>query len=347
MMGDERDEQQRADQSAAGDVIAPEIPPEVKQSMLLRWAVENLEVKEGHNEGNAAPQGMDPVHKAEAMKSIKDLGPEWYEAIFGKSDVDVMKEMINHLERYESDPNSVPLEQVVGALEQIGFLVELTHNANDFPKLGGLNHVMKLLGDEHEDVRLQVCWIVGKSASNNPEYQEKILGTDVLPRLIKMLTADPSRHVQAKALHAVSSIVRHSAPAMKLFTANGGFRALGELLSAPVDRNVLARTVFFMTYCLGADASATLSDMLLAEGLVVQVLSLLKHRDFDLREKIVVMLNELAGVGGHLYKAVMESLHAKRTIEEMLIDEEDWQKEEPDNDHFDLVELAKQLITTM
>lgn len=136
--------------------------------------------------------------------------------------VEEMKKLIAIVEDETSD-----VELKLEALEALQEHVEDIDNARDFNTIGGFASVLRTLVDDSEP-RLQTAaaWIVGTAVQNNRELQLALVGHGVMTPLLKLLEAHASADVRAKALFAISGMLRGCPEAQAAFTERDGFATL-------------------------------------------------------------------------------------------------------------------------
>jgi len=245
------------------------------------------------------------------------------------------------------------------ALDQISYCTELTHNANDFVKLGGLTLLIRLLDSSNSEIRAIVASIIGSSAGNNPEYQESVLlerGT--LEKLINMMSNDSDGVVRSKALLAISAMVRqsgNSTEAYDIFISEDGVEKLVALLSSPDESdNMKRRIVFFMTYLTkqkDKKNQSRLFELLQKEDGFNVLLSLMKERDYDIREKCLgFLISFVQSCSKSRKKEIMSYLRKlgmREAVGTIKQDEVLWSEEDVDHDSTDLIEQTKTLIALL
>ena len=72
-------------------------------------------------------------------------------------------------------------------------------------------------------------WFVGSACQSNLQVQISALEVGAVPLLIRLVALDSSKQVQARALYALSSIIRHFPYAQKAFFDEGGISAFSQL----------------------------------------------------------------------------------------------------------------------
>lgn len=249
------------------------------QKELLKWSIENTvtdEVKE------------EPVK----FRRPQDIGKEWYDAIFGRPDVVVMKECLEILKDTEKS-----VEDRLEALEQLSFYVELTHNANDLVKIKGLSTLFSQLSHENAEIRLETCWIIAKCASNNPEFQESCLEqTETFQKLLQMTQDDIDDNVKIKALHAVAALARHYPRGIDVLIELMGLDVLLKLCRSE-DIKMIRKSVFFLKYLVWAEKGESLGKeipfQLLNLGFIDTLESIFQCNDFEVLENALGIVLEL------------------------------------------------------
>jgi len=169
--------------------------------------------------------------------------------------VDEMKKLIEIAEDETAD-----VEWRLEVLEALQEHVEDIDNARDFNTIGGFTIVLRALVDDSEP-RLQTAaaWIAGTAVQNNRELQLALVGHGVVPRLLKLLEAHASADVRAKALFAISGMLRGCPEAQAAFTEHDGFATLLGALADSSPR--LVRKALVLLTDLLAEGRAPRDDL--------------------------------------------------------------------------------------
>jgi len=165
----------------------------------------------------------------------------------------------------------------------------------DLHKLHGFEPILQLLRDPSPVLRMWAAWIVATVAQNNPEGQKKAIELGALPEVIELFQREQEDKVIAKALLALSALVKDNDTTLAKFLSEGGLKALASVLSPaehlPLTTPTKMKTVFFLTHIFRHDSSSR--DAFREIGALEYLLPLLKDEDMDLREKTLLALMEL------------------------------------------------------
>lgn len=165
-------------------------------NQLLKWGVEN-----------SANSSTDPTSTdRDATRPNADA----LNALFGgPSDADLMRESMTAI----LSPN-ITLDNKIVAFDNFEQLIETIDNANNMEPLGLWAPLVGLLSSEEADLRRYAAWCLGTAVQNNVKAQEKLLGTDAIPTLVKLSIEDSSEQVRRKAIYALSSETRNYQPGL-------------------------------------------------------------------------------------------------------------------------------------
>jgi hypothetical protein len=104
-------------------------------------------------------------------------------------------------------------------------LIEHIDNANDMEKLKLWEPLQSLLTAETStpDIQTQAIWVIGTALQNNPSAQDVYLSKNPLPVLLSFLdpSTSTSASTRAKALYALSGLLKHNAPAVQVLDQPG------------------------------------------------------------------------------------------------------------------------------
>jgi hypothetical protein len=117
--------------------------------------------------------------------------------------------------------------------------------------MGGLGPVSGCLASEFPSLRALACETLATALQNNPLVQTMASSANLLAVFLPMVTTDPDANVQAKALLALSSLVRDNVPATRSFLASDGLAAVHSCLSSSTLR-LQRRALFFLRHLVAA-----------------------------------------------------------------------------------------------
>ena len=112
------------------------------------------------------------------------------------------------------------------ALLELQDLVEDIDNARDLKTIGGFTEVVALLAVEIPTVQAAAAWVLGSAVKNDLELQLHVLSTSALNSLLRLVRSHGVEEVRAKALYALSALLRNCRAAQALFGAADGVGAL-------------------------------------------------------------------------------------------------------------------------
>ncbi|KAG6374114.1 armadillo-type protein [Boletus reticuloceps] len=209
---------------------------------LLRWAIEN-------STGDRA-----------AVPERKDLDPAIIDHILGKPDAQLMKEALDVALDVSKDE-----DQRITAMDNLEMLVENIDNANNLQKLKMWEPLHGLIGlpSTTDGLKLQTLWVLGTAVQNNPAAQLSYLSLDPIPALLACLSpSSNSAGTRSKAMYTLSSLLKHSGPAVEIFTELQGWNALRHSLEDS-DITLRRKTAFLINTLLiptSRDAATTPSS---------------------------------------------------------------------------------------
>ncbi|KAI8990373.1 nucleotide exchange factor Fes1-domain-containing protein [Trametes punicea] len=180
---------------------------------LLRWSI-----------ANSGPR--DPNQPPPQPRS--DLDPGIIDMILGKPDSELMKEALA-IAVDESKNEDDRLQ----ALDNFEMLIEQIDNANNIEKLKMWEPLHGLLTNptSSEDIQRQVLWILGTAVQNNPAAQHSYLALSPLRTLLSFLSPTiRSGKTRAKAVYALSGLLKHNAAAVRQMADAGGWAVLRDAL---------------------------------------------------------------------------------------------------------------------
>ncbi|XP_066399218.1 hsp70 nucleotide exchange factor FES1-like isoform X2 [Miscanthus floridulus] len=253
---------------------------------MLQWAIGNSD-PDKLREKAAELERLSAEELLKKQMEIKEL----MEKLKVPSDAELMKVAIADLNN-----SSVLLEDRHRALQELLVLVEPIDNANDLDKLGGLLPLIRELSNADEGIRTTSAWVLGKASQNNFLVQNQILGYGALERLVKMGYSSSAPEA-AKALYAISSLIRDNEHGQELFLSENGYAMLQHILSTTrtnvrLQKKVVSLLAYIADFQLntGKSQAPSLSNHLFIKSVVEMISSV---PDLDLQEKALLAVRSL------------------------------------------------------
>ncbi len=172
--------------------------------------------------------------------------PHLYDAIMGKSEAQMMREELC----VAVDPTRT-LSDRCTALDNFEMLIEQIDNANNITSMQMWQPIIGLLSASEPEIQTAAAWIVGTAVQNNDKAQMAVLEYQVVGGLLDLLQSR-GEEVRAKAMYALSGLLKHNPAAMHQFDQLNGWKVLR---SALVDPNIGVRrkTAFLINALLFQD----------------------------------------------------------------------------------------------
>ncbi|VDK73638.1 unnamed protein product [Litomosoides sigmodontis] len=148
-----------------------------------------------------------------------------------------VKHMLKNIEQLKLVPKTKSeignITEIVDNLEELVCDIDC---AADFCKLGGLVEVIRLLKSDCDSVRYEVARLIQSLTQNNPNVQDFVLETDLLPSLLNILEeTNASEELLVKALSSLSSIVRGHKKAFSQFNQQKGLETIENVFRKAID----------------------------------------------------------------------------------------------------------------
>ncbi|KAG2634234.1 hsp70 nucleotide exchange factor FES1-like [Panicum virgatum] len=288
---------------------------------MLQWAIGNSD-PDKLREKAAELETLSADELLKRQMEIKEL----MEKLKMPSDAEFMKTAIADLNN-----SSVSLEERQRALQELLVLVEPIDNANDLEKLGGLIPLIQELNNADEGIRTTSAWVLGKASQNNVLVQNQILGYGALKRLVNMGYSSSAAEA-AKALYAISSLIRDNEHGQELFLSENGYAMLQHILSTDGNNvRLQKKVVSLLAYVADFQLSTGKSQAsLLSNHLFIKsVVDMISAPDIDLQEKALLAAKSLLqltsddAVDLQKFSGLDDSLYALRVqLDELTSHEE-------------------------
>jgi hypothetical protein len=279
-----------------------------RQSALLRWAAEHQQ------------PGQEPDR--ERLSSIKDLDPGWYEALFGLSDVEKLRQILQTLD-------SAPLQ----ALEA---LADFCEAASVSATLAGmkdaLQTVLGFLKHADPNLRSSAAEFLARAAAHNPNFQQAVLDQtpDTVSVLVRIMLQDQEEQVKAKAILALSALVRHCTAALQLAIQENAVSAIAQLMQKHT------RAVFFATYLLESEEAHSVAQQIKQTQAIEHAVKWSKERNFDAREKGIRFLIAFVKTGE-------KDQRIQPLMSWLEHDEKEWAQQDPEHPSDEIGQLLLEL----
>lgn len=214
-------------------------PPRNMQG-LLHFCTELTAKEDAPNTSNVAP--MDPERR------------DFLANVMSNMTLNMAKQMATDLQTLSTSEHIYePMEDTESEEYALTDLVEIVHdvdNATDLMKMGGFPVLLSCLKSPHSSVLELACEVIGVACQNNPKCQEEMLKHEhALITLLKMMDNDASVGVRAKALYAVSCLVRSHTPALEAFEEMDGFSFLMRAMQSGSEK-LFVKAVFLISHLI-------------------------------------------------------------------------------------------------
>ncbi|CAN6217218.1 unnamed protein product [Urochloa humidicola] len=252
---------------------------------MLQWAIGNSDPDKLREKA----EEIERLSEDELLKRQLEI-KELMEQLRAPSDAELMKIAIANLNN-----SSASLEDRKCALQELFVLVEPIDNANDLEKLGGLIPLIQELNNANEGIRTTSAWVLGKASQNNALVQNQILRYGALERLVKMGYSS-SEAEAAKALYAISSLIRDNEYGQVLFLSENGYAMLQHILSTSSNSVRLQRKVVaLLAYVADFQLSTGMlhAPFLSNHHFIKPVVYMISAPDLDLQEKALLAVRSL------------------------------------------------------
>ncbi|PKA52471.1 hypothetical protein AXF42_Ash019097 [Apostasia shenzhenica] len=250
---------------------------------LLKWSL-------AHSDGTAS------------ARTLSERDRQWFVEAMEANTVNVIKRMkeITDVMKVPQDileSQGVSTEDIEGSITVTGLLDELQEHvetidmANDLHSIGGLVPLIDYLKNSHTGIRAKAEDVLTTVVQNNPKSQQLVMEASGLEPLMFNLTTDPDSTVRAKALGAISSLIRNNKPGTTAFKLANGYAALRDALSSDNTR-FQRKALNLIHYLLQESPSdcSTVTDL----GFPRLLVNLASNDDSGVREGALSSLVELA-----------------------------------------------------
>jgi len=179
-----------------------------------------LALKKIKNDAKQSSQDSSGLKKT--YEQIKKEMEELQHSI--KSEYEIIQDLLAEYKSAKEDSVKIDI------LLDLEYYVHQYDNAMDFAKMDGFRvTVLPSLNSTDSGLRSAAAFLMGSACQSNLQVQISALEVGAVPLLIRLVALDSSKQVQARALYALSSIIRHFPYAQKAFFDEGGISAFSQL----------------------------------------------------------------------------------------------------------------------
>ncbi|CAL5420156.1 unnamed protein product [Camellia sinensis] len=185
---------------------------------LLKWSL-------SHSDGTRPP------------RNLSEEDRRWFTEAMQAQTVDVTKRMkditlVMQTPKQVLEAQGVTAVDIEDLLDELHEHVESIDMANDLHSIGGLVPLIGYLKNSNANIRAKAAEILTTIVQNNPKSQQLVMEANGLEPLLSNFTSDPDVTVRAKALGAISSLIRHNKPGIVAFRLANGYAVLRDALSS-------------------------------------------------------------------------------------------------------------------
>eukprot|EP00299_Pterocystis_sp_00344_P005936 c17687_g1_i1.p1 GENE.c17687_g1_i1~~c17687_g1_i1.p1 ORF type:complete len:435 (+),score=135.75 c17687_g1_i1:95-1399(+) len=298
--------------------VAPESTVPINQATrdpsmwlgLLQWS---LRYQDGTRSSDFQP--MSEEDKAWISRFFKD---QVVDEPARMNELVTLLEDKNHTLTAESDVD----DQVTDAIEELIDLTSAIDNSLNLHKIRKFATVVELLRAPNPQLRKGACSIIATCTQNFEAMQKIALELSVLQYLAHMAVFDPIPNIQAKALFAISSLVRNYSPAERMFIADGnGFqilvRSLCDTTNSRARKIALFLTLHFVRTQPNLVKDVIVSDQGVISEILATVISGENEHDLDVSEGVLQLLSALADTAPEIAQAIVVA-NATQTLQQRL-----------------------------
>ena len=238
-----------------------------------------------------------PTHQKEFEPERQKWLKEAINDILQNEDLKILKESLQILHHggYEEVEEGI-IKKKSKALDDILFLLDSDHNANDLHLIGGLPIISGYLGSPVSSLRWRAAEILANTTQNKPVCQLAAMDTGAIEKLIALVKDDDVDMVKVKAIFALSCITKNCDVAIKKFMDSNGMNVLIDALKGDFEKIKLKAS--FMLISLTFDDESIIHNMV-AANIVPLLISLLKRKHNSVHGHITRLLLEIVSKSKH------------------------------------------------
>lgn len=214
---------------------------------LLKWGLAN---SASTGVASFASQSVEQISADIEAGRRPDLAdPNLYNAIMGKSEAQMMAEELS-----VAIDTSRTLPDRMTALDNFEMLIEQIDNANNMTSMKMWSPIISLLSAPEAEIQTAAAWIIGTAVQNNDKAQMAVLDFHPVAALLDLLHSHVDE-VRAKAMYALSGLLKHNPAAMHQFDQLDGWNMLNMALVDP-NLGLRRKTAFLINALLLQDPNS-------------------------------------------------------------------------------------------
>lgn len=279
-------------------------PQHCDQSLqgLLNWVISETAgdgeqvIPKSDDAAQEVAQGMAQERRQFLEKFLGSLS--------GKDHMSAVKEAMNTL--LAGSDASVTEKQ--DALEVISEEVEDINVAQDFISINGIVPIIGALQHPSPEMQWRAAEVLAHLAQNNPTAQEAIAQDGRVMDLVVSLLSSEEDRVRLKALSALSSMVRGSAPLLDVFLSKPSSLTLAlQCLREPASARLQIKALVFLRHLLRSKPELATTTLAQPETLSLIAGALRDDSDDQLWEHGMHLLQQLAQVNNSLLSRLSDT----------------------------------------
>ncbi|GJQ12610.1 hypothetical protein GpartN1_g4401.t1 [Galdieria partita] len=235
---------------------------------LLHWSVEN---SSGDYQG-----GDNCSNENGSLEEQLIMNRKWLEALL-PNDAEAMRLLGEQIA--DSGLDDSTRTQLLDDLEAY---IEDINCAINMDKVGAFKPVLECLRDNFsEEVRSKALEVIGSALQDSTEVRQIFMKyEEAIPLLIECMR-DSSSLVRAKAVRAVSALLRNFPTAIGPFRSAKGGEILVQMATLDEDRAVRHRALFFLEHCLQSENDWFAVEVAASPASIANIVQRLRLRQTD------------------------------------------------------------------
>lgn len=255
----------------------------------------------GRAHRSLSQQAKHDAEDAEDKSKIREFTAEerqWFYDAMASGLVDEVKKMKETVETLSAggDPgrelNAEEIEKREILLEDLIVRVESVDNAGDLHTIGGLEPLVGTLRSPHASLRTLAAEALATTTQNHIKAQTHALESGAMGALLRVAGEDSDDEARAKALYALSCLVRGCPDAQKAFALGGGVQTVTRLIAHDGAERVRCKALVLAKHVF-TQGEANMAAAV-EFGAIVNAAARLESEDVNCREAASRVLLDIA-----------------------------------------------------
>ncbi|XP_034172881.1 sil1 nucleotide exchange factor [Osmia lignaria lignaria] len=183
---------------------------------------------------------LDDEHAKEIKKKFRDYETLKKELKELEINITTDSELLNnYIQKFQTHKNAITMgtltiievKEILDILHNLEYLLHHIDNAKVFTDMEGMSKIVSpCLNGTNNEIKAEALRLLGAAVQSNPQVQLKALESDLVQKLLYILSTNNIVDVKSRCLFALSALIRQFPAAQKIWIDHGGVEIFGKIL---------------------------------------------------------------------------------------------------------------------